>query len=119
MATTFIANQAGIAALLNSEEGPVAKMLGRKAVIVESQAKLNATGIGVVGARNPEGRGPRVRTDRLRGSITWVYGHDQIGLFAAVGTNVYYGRILEVEGVRTKNGGRRYYPFLKPALNAI
>lgn len=116
---TFVADPAGIDRLLNGPEGPVAKILGRMAVKVESQAKLNATGIGVAGARNPESRGPRVQTGRLRSSITWVYGRDQIGLYAAVGTNVYYGRILEVEGVRTRDGGRRYYPFLKPALNAI
>lgn len=115
---TFIANQAGIDQLLNSEEGPVAKMLGRVAVLVESQAKLNATGAQVDGAVNPEGRGPRVRTGRLRSSITWVYGRDGQGLYVAVGTNVVYGRFLEL-GFEARGGGFYRYPFLKPALSVI
>ena len=115
---TFVANPHGIDELLNGPDGPVAKILGRVAVRVESQAKLNATGAQVVGAANPEGRGPRVRTDRLRSSITWVYGRDALGLYVAVGTNVSYGRHLEV-GWTTSRGNFFRYPFLKPALSVI
>lgn len=100
--------------ILNGEDGPVAALLGRAAVRVESQAKLNATGIPVKGALNPEGRGPRVRTNRLRSSISWTLGRDNIGIYALVGTNVKYGFYLET-GLR--NGAT--YPFLKPALSAI
>jgi len=114
---TFVANPKGIDELFNSPEGPVAKILGRMAVKVESQAKLNATGAQVVGALNREGRGPRVRTNNLRSSITWVFGRDAIGLYAAVGTPVYYGRYLE-QGFSA--GGAIYkYPFLKPALSVL
>lgn len=84
---------------------------------VESQAKLNATGIAVPGARNPAGRGPRIRTGRLRSSITVRPGENQIGPYVDIGTNVFYGRHLEVTGVEAR-GGKRYYPFLGPALRA-
>lgn len=112
--SNFVLDPAGVEALLNGEDGPVAEILRAAAIRVESQAKLNATGIPVEGASNPEGRGPRVRTGNLRSSITWVFGHDSIGIFAAVGTNVYYGYYLETGLV---NGAT--YPFLRPALSAI
>lgn len=116
---TFIANEQGVRDLFNSPEGPVAKALGREAVRVESLAKIYATGhTQVEGAINPEKRGPRVRTDRLRSSITWVYGRDEAGLYAAVGTNVYYGRYLEL-GFVSSAGNFFRYPFLKPALMAV
>ena len=83
--------------------GPIAQDLGRRAFNVESQAKLNASG-------RP---GPRVRTGRLRSSITHEVTTDGQGLVARVGTNVEYGYYLET-GLR--NG--RTYPFLVPALPA-
>lgn len=101
--------------LLEGPEGPVARELGKLAIRVESEAKLNATGRAVQGANNPAGRGPHVRTGRLRSSIAWRMGRDNQGLYADVGTNVEYAIYLEVEGVR----GGRTYPFLLPALNAI
>lgn len=81
---------------------------------VESQAKLNATGIPVAGARNPQGRGPHIRSGRLRSSITTRPGENQIGPYVDIGTNVFYGRILELEGTRAGT----FYPFLGPALRA-
>lgn len=106
-------NPAALQALFETPDGPVLRELGRRGLNVQNQAKLNATGIQVVGARNPMGRGPRVRTGRLRSSISLVLGVDSRGPYAAVGTNVYYGRYLEL-GLR----GGRTYPFLKPALSA-
>lgn len=102
-----------LAVLLKGRDGPVARDLGRRAINVTNQARLNATGRPVVGAMNPEGRGPRVQTGRLRSSITWELGRDAIGLFADVGTNVPYGLYLETG---LSNGAR--YPFLTPALPA-
>ena len=116
--SSFILNPEGIEELLNGPEGFGAQVLGRAAIRVESQAKLNATGGDVPGAANPEGRGPKVRTDRLRSSITWVYGRDELGLFTAVGTNVYYGYYLEV-GWTSSAGNFFSYPFLRPALSAV
>lgn len=118
MSSYFISDPEGIEELLNGPEGFGAKVLGAAAIRVESQAKLNATGGPVDGAVNAENRGPRVRTDRLRSSITWVYGRDELGLFAAVGTNVEYGYHLEV-GWTSPRGNFFKYPFLVPALSAV
>lgn len=102
-----------LAALLKGRDGPVARDLARRAIRVTNEARLNATGRPVAGATNPEGRGPRVDTGRLRSSITWELGRDTLGVYADIGTNVPYGYYLEtglVNGVR--------YPFLTPALPA-
>lgn len=114
----FILNPDGIEELLNGPDGFGAKVLGAAAVRVESQAKINATGGPVDGAVNPENRGPRVRTERLRSSITWVYHQDELGLSALVGTNVHYGYHLEV-GFTSSRGNFFKYPFLVPALSAV
>jgi len=74
---------------------------------------MNATGRSVEGARNPEGRGPRVDTGRLRSSIAWGIFDDDTSLYARIGTNVEYGYHLEV-GLRNGNT----YPYLSPALVA-
>ncbi len=96
--------------LLNSAQGFVARDLLRRGTLVESQAKINATG-----RQYQDGlRGPRVRTGRLRASITHALGHDAHGLYVDVGTNVVYGRYLELG--ETRNGKK--FPFLLPALEA-
>jgi len=100
----FIWNEAELARLLSSQDGPTARDLGRRAIAVQSRAKLNASG-------RP---GPNVDTGRLRSSISWRLGQDSRGLYADIGTGVPYGRILEL-GL-TRNGRR--FPFLVPALEA-
>ena len=110
----LVVNQLALSQLLHGPNGPVAAHLARVAIRVESQAKINATGVPVEGAMNPQGRGPRVRSGRLRSSISWTLGEDQLGVFAAVGTNVKYGYYLET-GLR--NGAT--YPFLRPALSVV
>lgn len=104
-----------LSALLTGRQGGVARDLARRAVKVQNQAKINASG-------RP---GPRVDTGRLRSSISWeirsgsavLPGFAQPtgggGLVARIGTNVEYGYYLET-GLR--NG--KTYPFLKPALKA-
>jgi hypothetical protein len=99
----FRFNEPEMRRLLSSESGEVARELARRAMRIESRAKINASG-------RP---GPNVRTGRLRSSITWRLGHDAVGVYADVGTNVPYGYYLET-GLR--NGAR--YPFLLPALEA-
>jgi phage gpG-like protein len=106
-------DERNLRALLEGPNGPVARDLGQRAVRVETAAKLNATGHPVEGATNPEGRGPKVQSGRLRSSISWRLGNDSDGLYADIGTNVPYGYYLET-GLR--NGVR--YPFLTPALPA-
>lgn len=103
---------------LTGEDGPVVQWLAAGATRVETQAKLNATGIPVEGASNPQGRGPKVRTGRLRSSITQVYGRDEIGPYVDVGTPVVYGKYLE-EGWTTSRGNFIRYPFLAPAIVAF
>jgi hypothetical protein len=93
--------------------GGVARDLARRAVAVESAAKVNASG-------RP---GPRVITGRLRSSISWRLGEDVVSIYADVGSNVYYARYVE-EGHPTVAWGHATgrntpaYPFLKPALAA-
>lgn len=102
-ATDFIWNEAELRRLLG-KHGEIARDLSRRAINVQSRAKVNATG-------RP---GPRVDTGRLRSSISWRLGEDERGVFADIGTGVPYGRILEL-GL-TRNGRR--FPFLVPALEA-
>ncbi len=97
-------NEAALHRLLTSPQGPVARDLAVRAIRVQNQAKLNASG-------RP---GPRVRTGRLRSSISWRIVVTTTGtLRADIGTNVPYGRYLET-GLRN---GRRY-PYLSTALHA-
>lgn len=99
--TTFVLNPAGLATVLAGPEGPVARDLLRRAIRVESQAKLNASG-------RP---GPRVQTGRLRASITHQIVRSPAGLEARIGTRVHYAPYLEFGTDRA-----RPYPFLRPAL---
>jgi hypothetical protein len=101
----FEPNEPGIQFLFRSPNGDVARDLARRAIRVESQAKVNASG-------RP---GPNVITDRLRSSITWggqIY-QDEHGLFAVVGSNVHYARYVELGTDRAPP-----YPYLRPALSA-
>lgn len=100
---SFVFNPAGIAEILKSPAGPVALDLLRRAIRVESQAKINASG-------RP---GPNVRSDRLRSSITHNLGADERGLYAKVGTTVEYAGFVEF-GTDTAPP----YPYLRPALAA-
>ena len=103
MAEDFVLHfsEVGLHGLL--ESSPIARDLARRAIRVESQAKLNASG-------RP---GPRVRTGRLRASITWTLGRDALGLFADIGSNVVYAPYVELGTDRAPA-----YPFLRPALAA-
>lgn len=113
MAEAFVPNEAGFAFLLNAAGGPVGRDLERRLVNCVNLAKTYATGEPTPLATNPQGRGPRVRTGRLRSSITYEITHDAGGLVGKYGTNVPYGYWLET-GLR--NGVT--YPFLRPAISA-
>ena len=112
MAATFIPNEAGFEYLLANPAGPVGLDLTRRIINAVNLAKINATGAPVQGANNPEGRGPRVRTGRLRASITFEVSSPP--LVGRYGTAVPYGYWLET-GLR--NGAT--YPFLRPAIPAL
>lgn len=100
--STFKANASELTSLLAGPRGPVARDLSKRAIRVESMAKRNAT----------DRPGPKVRTGRLRGSITWRLGVDAT-LYADIGTAVYYAPFVELGTSRAPA-----YPFLRPALSA-
>lgn len=100
---TFRVNEAALRSLLTGRDGPVARDLSRRALRVESAAKRNAT----------DRPGPRVKTGRLRGSITWRLGSDGRGLYADVGTAVHYAPFVEMGTSRAPA-----YPYLRPALES-
>lgn len=79
-------NDRALQLLLAGPEGPVARDLLRRALNVETQAKLNATGAN---------GGPRVQSGRLRGSIRHQLDSDSRGLVARIGSNVEYARYVE------------------------
>jgi hypothetical protein len=105
----FVANASGLVALLQSESSPVARDLVKRAIRVESAAKLNAS----QPPPSVPGHGPAVRTGRLRGSITWRLGRDLRGLYADIGSAVLSAPYVELGTSRMEAR-----PFLRPALIA-
>jgi len=110
---TFVPNPVGFHFVLESPAGPVGRDLERRLINCVSYAKVYATGAPSALATNREGRGPRVRTGRLRSSIAYEITTSATGLEGRYGTNVIYGLHLET-GLR--NGVT--YPFLRPAIPA-
>lgn len=103
VAVRFIADPRGLQEIFESPAGPWARDLARRAIRVESQAKVNASG-------RP---GPRVRTGRLRSSIQWRLVQYPNELVAEVRAPVSYARFVELGTDRA-----RPFPFLRPALAA-
>jgi HK97 gp10 family phage protein len=102
----FQVNEFALKAMLRSHGG---RDIARRAILVESQAKRNAS----TPPPSRPGQGPSVRTGRLRSSITWRLGEDAKGVYADVGTNVHYAPFVELGTTRM-----RARPFLRPALAA-
>jgi len=94
--------------------GPVTRDLAKRAIKVESAAKHNASEPPQAGPNSGSkpGRGPAVRTGRLRGSITWTLGHD-ITPYADIGSAVFYAPFVELGTSRMQAR-----PYLRPALAA-
>ena len=90
-------DEAALADLFDSPDGPVGKELKRRAIKV----------------RNHAVRACPVDTGRLRSSITEEMGRDSRGLVARIGTNVEYAAYVEL-GTRRM----RAQPYLRPALDA-
>lgn len=101
--TRVVFNRDALDSLLRSPQGPVGLDLARRAINVQSQAKVNASG-------RP---GPIPRTGRLRASIAFEVVTDDAGLVARVGTNVEYAGYVELGTDRAPP-----YPYLRPALPA-
>lgn len=91
--------------VIEGPNGPVARDLYRRGTQVANQAKQNTSG-------RP---GPNVDTGRLRSSIAVEVGIEDGNVVVYVGTNVYYGAILEL--YTFPNGA--HYPWLVPALSAL
>lgn len=102
---SVVFDRAALSGLLSGGQGPVAQMLARNAIKVESRAKVYATGYG---------GGPRVRTGRLRGSISSEIRREGGELVAYVGSNVEYA-IFQEKGTRYMPA----HPFLQPALSVL
>lgn len=97
MADRIVFHEAALHALLQGEQGPVAKDVLRRSIRVERAAK----------------QGCPVDTGRLRSSITHELATDARGLVGRIGTNVVYAPYVEF--------GTRHMaaqPFLVPALGA-
>jgi phage gpG-like protein len=97
-------NEAEYLRLTRSPQGAVARDLARRGLRIEMAAKNFATGVN---------GGPRVRSGRLRSSISWALGEDALSVFVDVGTNVEYAAYVELGTSRAKP-----YPYLRPALPA-
>lgn len=111
-------DDAALAELFSSPDGPVGKALSRVAIKVERRAKQLASTPGT-GRRygrhraSAPGNPPAPDTGRLRASISREVGKVGTVLVARVGTDVAYGRYLELG---TSRMAAR--PFLRPALDA-
>lgn len=98
-------DSAALAEVLQGRQGPVARDIARRCVQVETRAKVYASG---------HGGGPRVRTGRLRGSITSEIRSEGGGLVGYVGSNVEYASFVELGTSRM-----RARPYLRPALSVL
>ena len=85
--------------------GPLHKLFGKAALLVEREAKIKASG-------RP---GPNVRTGRLRASITPEIDSSDFPTYAKVGTNVKYASFVEY-GHQQEPG--RYVPAIERRLVA-
>lgn len=86
----------------------VVRDLVHRAILVESSAKS-----GWQAPPGPPGGKPGVRTGRLRGSITWRPGVDEVSPYVDVGSAVVYAPFVEL-GTQFMEAR----PFLRPALEA-
>ncbi len=108
MSDFLVWNEAVLTEFFRSPLSAVGRDLARRAVAVESAAKIAASH----SRPSVRGSGPAVQTGRLRSSISWRLGEDALGLYADVGTNVEYAHWLD--------GPDNVYdrPFLTTALAA-
>lgn len=108
---TVVWNHSALDAFVNGPNGAIARDLARRAVNVETQAKINLNQS--FPPASVPGEPPHKRSGRLQTSVTWQLGQDSIGLYAIIGSNVEYAEYLELG---TDKMAPR--PWLRPALVA-
>jgi hypothetical protein len=122
VAAIIIWDDVALDAYMRDPLDAVGRDLDRRAIQVESAAKINASG-------RP---GPNVITGRLRASITWRPGEDAISQYRDIGSGVFYAPFVELghpnraHGFRKRDGTYGYvsnrptkaYEYLRPALAA-
>lgn len=111
MTTDIVWNNVALDQLLEGPLGPVARDLARRAIRVETAVKVSLNN--AYPPASMPGSPPHKRHGRLQSSISWELGSDGEGLYADIGTNVEYGRYLELG---TDQMAAR--PYLRPALTA-
>lgn len=98
----LVVNRDELNRLLQSPDGAVARDVAKKAQRVASSARRRA---------------PK-RTGELKSSIRFEMGRDALGVYADVGSNVFYARFLE-NGHRTEQGRVSPRRYLRPALRSL
>ncbi len=104
-------NEAVLQEFFRSPQQAVGRDLARRALAVESAAKLSLNDS--FPPSSAPGSAPHKRTARLQTSISWRFGEDAIGLYADIGTGVEYGTYLEFGTERMEPR-----PFMAPSLKA-
>ena len=109
--TDVIWNEGALRELLAGPNGPVARDLALRAIRVESAAKqlLNTS----YPPASAPGEPPHKRTTRLQTSISWRVLADGEGIYADIGSGVFYAKYLELG---TERMAAR--PFLRTALES-
>jgi len=88
-----------------------AEEIERLCLICEREAKTSMKGGGKPHTPSRPGKPPHVDTGRLRASITYEIDRSLFSIIGRVGTNVEYGRYLELGTSRMSPR-----PWLRPAL---
>ena len=89
----------------------VEQFIRRKALEIVNEAKRSMVGGGKPHVPSAPGEPPHVDTGRLRSSITFEFESSRSQFEARVGTNVIYGKFLELGTVHI-----RPRPWLRPAF---
>lgn len=109
------------APILDRTQGQILVRVDRAMTFVRDQAKRSINR-GNVGGKNPsrEGEAPKKVSTRLFFSVAKAVWIDGRTIYGAVGTNVIYGRRLELGFVGVDSLGRKISqgprPWLRPAL---
>jgi len=94
----------------------------RACMTVEKRAKELISIPGTSRERSHAGEPPRRQTGRLRGSVTFETDSDSTSATGRVGTNVLYGKFLELgtkRGIRPRPWLRRAFDEMQTKINSL